>query len=203
MVGILRGVEHGFFSEVMSASFEQGLQAIEVTMNTSGAEKIVADQRPSVPTGKFLGMGTIRNLKEAERAIEVGAMFLVSPNSDTRVIRYAKDQNVPIVSGALTPTEVYNSWFAGADMVKVFPCCAMGGAKYIRDLLGPYDTFPLMAVGGVTIHNLDDYFEAGAAAVGVGSSLFGSKALKGKDIKSVAENVKRFISCCPVSEKSL
>ncbi len=195
VIGILRGIEPGFFKEVMHASFGAGLRAIEVTMNTEKAEKMVSSLIPEVPPGKLLGMGTIRNMDEARRAKDAGAMFMVTPNVDPEVIEYAKSCNMPIISGALTPTEVYRTWSAGADMVKVFPCQAFG-PRYIKDLLGPFDEIKLAAVGGVSIANLNDYFKAGVRAVGVSTSLFGSKALKEKDIETLAGNVKVFMDHC-------
>lgn len=196
IIGILRGVEGDFFGEVMQISFAAGLTAMEVTMNTPGAEEIVAAYRPAVPSGKLLGMGTIRNLEEAKRAVASGAMFLVSPNLDLSVIEYAKAEGIPIVAGALTPTEVYAAWAAGADLVKVFPCGAMGGPQYIKDLLGPFDHLRLAAVGGVSLENLPEYFAAGAAAVGVSTSLFGGKALREKNLDQIGHNVKNFIEHC-------
>ena len=196
VIGILRGVEGDFFGEVMQISFAAGLTAMEVTMNTPGAEEIVREYRPAVPDGKLLGMGTIRNLEEARRAVGAGAMFLVTPNLDLGVIEYAKAETIPIVAGALTPTEVYAAWSAGADLVKVFPCGAMGGAQYIKDLLGPFDHIRLAAVGGVSLANLQEYFAAGAAAVGVSTSLFGGKALREKNLEQIGHNVKNFIEHC-------
>lgn len=196
VIGILRDVEAGFFSDIMAASFSAGLQAIEITMNTVNAESIIADNLSRVPAGKFLGMGTIRNLDEAKKAIDAGAMFLVTPNLDTKVIEYSKKHTTPIVVGALTPSEVYTTWSAGADMIKVFPCGSLGGPKYIRELLGPFDTLPLVAVGGVTLDNLNDYFTAGAQAVGVSTSLFGKQALQEKDLTEIEKNVAMFIDRC-------
>ena len=197
VIGILRGIEGDFFGEVMQISFAAGLTAMEVTMNTPGAEKIVGEYRSAVPGSKLLGMGTIRTLEEARRGVGAGAMFLVTPNLDTAVIEYAKKEGVPIVAGALTPTEVYTAWSAGADLVKVFPCGAMGGPQYLKDLLGPFDHLRLAAVGGVSLANLSEYFEAGAAAVGVSTSLFGGKALREKNLPQIGENVKNFIEHCP------
>ncbi|MDG4475017.1 bifunctional 4-hydroxy-2-oxoglutarate aldolase/2-dehydro-3-deoxy-phosphogluconate aldolase [Thiovibrio frasassiensis] len=196
VIGILRGVAGDFFGEAMQISFAGGLTAMEVTMNTPDAEKIVREYRSAVPAGKLLGMGTIRNLEEAIRAVAAGAMFLVTPNLDTKVIEYAKAEGVPIVAGALTPTEVYTAWSAGADLVKVFPCGAMGGPQYIKDLLGPFDHLRLAAVGGVSLANLPEYFKAGAAAVGVSTSLFGAKALREKNLDQIGQNVKIFIEHC-------
>jgi 2-dehydro-3-deoxyphosphogluconate aldolase/(4S)-4-hydroxy-2-oxoglutarate aldolase len=203
VVGILRGVESGFFSELMHAAFAAGLQALEVTMNTELAERIVAGQRPHVPAGKFLGMGTIRNRDEAVRAVDCGAMFLVTPNFDPAVLDYARQTGVPVIAGALTPTEIYRAWVDGAAMVKVFPCGAMGGARYIKDVRGPFEQMKLMPVGGVTLENVSDYFAAGAAAVGVSTALFGREALQGRDVSQLAINVKRFLERCPELQNTL
>ena len=197
VIGILRGIDPGFFGEVMTASFAQGLQAIEVTSNTPGAAQIISRYRPAVPPGKLLGMGTISNLAEARMAVAAGAMFLVTPNLDIEVIGFAKAQNIPIIAGALTPTEVYAAWRAGADMIKVFPCGALGGPRYIRELRGPFDQIPLAAVGGVSLDNVAEYFRAGARAVGVSTSLFGQEALRCRDIVQVGAQVKKFIEQCP------
>ncbi len=165
-------------------------------MNTANAEKIIATSRSAVPPGKLLGMGTIRNLQEAKRAITAGAMFLVSPNFDPTVIDYANSQKIPIIVGAMTPTEVYAAWAAGANMIKIFPCSTFG-PRYIKELRGPFDHIPLVAVGGVTVDNLGQYFAAGTQAVGVGTSLFGKEALQQRDLSRISDNVKSFIAHCP------
>lgn len=203
VIGILRGISASFFSELMPAAFAGGLQAIEVTINTDGAEKIIATNRPLVPPGKLLGMGTIRNPDEAKRAVTAGAMFLVTPNFEPRVIEFAKSKNIPVVVGALTPSEVYAAWAAGATMIKVFPCGAMGGPAYIRDLLGPFDDIPLVAVGGVSADNLAAYFAAGARGVGVSSALFGKEALAEENTAKLTENVRAFIGRCLAGQDHL
>ncbi len=200
VIGILRGVDGLFFKDLMEASFASGLQAIEITMNTDNAPKIVSSSISSVPPGKLLGMGTIRNLEEVKIAIDSGAMFLVTPNADTGVIEYAVSHSVPVIAGALTPTEVYTAWSAGAAMVKVFPC-GLFGPQYIRELQGPYDQIPLVAVGGVDTGNLLEYFAAGVRAVGVSSSLFGRKALKERNLEGIAQNVNTFITLCSECSK--
>jgi 2-dehydro-3-deoxyphosphogluconate aldolase/(4S)-4-hydroxy-2-oxoglutarate aldolase len=180
----------------MSAAFEAGLRAIEVTLNTAQAEAMIAAQRPRVPEDKLLGMGTIRNLEEAKRALDAGAMFLVTPNTDERVIDFAVSRNIPVVAGALTPTEVYRAWACGATLVKIFPCNQLG-PEYIKNLLGPFDQIPLAAVGGVTRENVSAYLNAGAKAVGVGSPLFGRQAIDGKQADQIFANVKGFLELIP------
>jgi 2-dehydro-3-deoxyphosphogluconate aldolase/(4S)-4-hydroxy-2-oxoglutarate aldolase len=190
VIGILRGVDADFFPQLMQASFRAGLQALEVTMNTPGAPEMLRQNMHLVPDGCFLGMGTVCSLEDAKVSIDAGAMFLVTPNTDVDVIAYAKQQGVPIVAGALTPTEVYQAWSAGADMIKVFPC---PGPKYIQDLLGPMQDVPLVAVGGVKQDNLQQFLSAGAVAVGIGNSLFGSEALNSKDADMVGQHISEYL----------
>jgi 2-dehydro-3-deoxyphosphogluconate aldolase/(4S)-4-hydroxy-2-oxoglutarate aldolase len=192
VIGILRGISADFFGPLMEAAFRGGLEAIEVTLNTAQAETMVADQRHRVPEGKLLGMGTVCNLDMAKRAVDAGAMFLVTPNTDEQVIEFAIARNIPIVAGAFTPTEVYTAWASGASLIKVFPCTQVG-PQYIRDLLGPFDSAPLVAVGGVTPENVNAYLKAGARAVGVGTSLFGRQAIAQKRPEDIVFNVKSFL----------
>lgn len=196
VIGILRGIDGDFFRALLPAAFGSGLTALEITMNTPGAAEIVSRCRPEVPPGKLLGMGTIRNVAEAESAIGAGAMFLVTPNTDPRVIELAKGRGIPVIAGAFTPTEVYTAWAAGADLVKVFPCGVVGPG-YLRELRGPFDQIPLVAVGGVNLHNVGDFFAAGAVAVGVGNSLFGSAALAERDLAGLAANIRHFLAAIP------
>jgi len=196
VIGILRGVDPGFVGDVVDASFAAGLDAVEITMNSERPLETISRHRPSVPAGKHLGVGTIRTAAEAERAIGAGAMFLVTPNTDAEVISCARAQGVPVIAGAMTPTEVHTAWSAGADMVKIFPCRALG-PPYLRELLGPFDGVPLVAVGGVGRDNVRDYFAAGATAVGVGATLFGATALASRDLGGVARSIADFIALCP------
>jgi len=196
VIGILRGIAAEKFSPLMQAAFSAGLQAIEVTMNTPGAPEVIGANKEQVPAEKYLGLGTVCSLPAARTAYEAGAMFFVTPNVDPAVIEFGCNKNIPVIAGALTPTEVYRAWEAGAAMVKVFPCRSLGGPAYIRELCGPFDQIPLVAVGGVTIENVREHLRAGAAAVGVGISLFGADAVKEGDWPAVRNNVERFIQHC-------
>lgn len=200
VIGIIRGIDPSFFPDLMASSFAGGLCDLEITMNTKGAEEMVADNLTGVPDGCRLGMGTVRNIIEARAAVEAGAMFIVCPNMDPEVIDFGRSRDVPVVAGAMTPTEVYQAWAAGASMVKVFPC---PGPDYINDLLGPFDHIPLVAVGGVNRQNIRQYFTAGATAVGVGSSLFGADALLARDPALVEKNVKLFVDLCQQAKNGL
>jgi len=192
VIGILRGVDYDFFGPLMDAAIDAGLQAIEVTFNTHRAEEMIQAHRSRVPAGRMLGMGTIRNLKEAQKAVDAGAMFMVTPNVDVRVIEYAVSRNVPVIAGGYTPTEVYTAWSAGAAMVKVFPC-GSAGPQYIRELRGPFDQIPMVAVGGVRKETACAFLDAGATAVGVGGTLFGKAALQQQSPEAIYANVKDFL----------
>lgn len=193
VIGILRGVDADNFGTIMKASFDAGLEALEITMNTPGAEDILVKYREHIPEGKLLGAGTIRNIEEAKLAEGAGAMFFVTPNLDTKVIEFAMSKDIPIITGALTPTEVYTGWTAGATMIKIFPCSSLG-PTYIKDILGPFEDVKLVAVGGVSSGNVSEYFAAGACAVGVGSSLFWANAITDPDSSSISQNVSSFLS---------
>ncbi len=194
VIGILRGVEATFFEGVVETAFDSGLQAIEVTMNTPGGTDMVERCRNKIGDGHYLGMGTVCTQEDASRAIDAGAMFLVTPQFNHEVVAHGVQHGIPVIAGGLTPTEVYDAWSSRAAMVKVFPCGAMGGPDYIRDLRGPFDSLPLAAVGGVNHENLQAYFEAGVQAVGVSTTLFGKQALAERDLSGIGKNVKKFTS---------
>src|SRR6185437_9064423 len=113
---------------------------------------------------------------------DAGAAFIVSPGLDADTVVEAHARGVPAMPGALTPTEVIAAWNLGADLVKVFPVSAVGGAPYLRALRGPLPAVKLLPTGGITAANVGEYLAAGAAAVGVGSELVDAKALaEGRD----------------------
>src|SRR6202008_822205 len=100
-----------------------------------------------------------------------GAQFFVTPSLNTKTIELAKRYSKPIFPGGLTPTEIVTAWEAGADGVKVFPCSAVGGAKYIKAVKAPFPQIELVPTGGVNLETAPDFLKAGACAVGVGAGL--------------------------------
>ncbi len=136
-----------------------------------------------------IGIGSIRNMDEARQAIDSGAQFLVTPIVRLDVIEHCRSQRVPIMCGAMTPTEIDQAWSAGATMVKVFPARQLGHA-YIRDVLAPMPYLILMPTGGIDLTNMANYFASGAVAVGIGGQLVDSKLLR-NDQWSTIENMAR------------
>lgn len=150
--------------------FRVGIRLVEITMDTPGAADVLNSFRSRVPQNSLLGAGTVTDIARAESALAAGARFLVTPNLNMDVIRIAQTHTVPIVPGAMTPTEIWNAATAGADFVKVFPASVLGPG-FFREIRGPFAHIPLMASGGVNLENARDLMKSGVDALGVGGAL--------------------------------
>jgi 2-dehydro-3-deoxyphosphogluconate aldolase/(4S)-4-hydroxy-2-oxoglutarate aldolase len=148
---------------------EAGVRLVEVTIDTPGAVEFL-QRRTSEASSTYYGAGTVLTVELAEKAISAGAAFLVTPNYCAEVIAMARAHGRFIFTGAMTPTEIYSAFRAGANMIKVFPAASLG-PNYFRELRGPLTDIPLMATGGIGPQNAAEFFRAGVAAIGVGSSL--------------------------------
>jgi 2-dehydro-3-deoxyphosphogluconate aldolase / (4S)-4-hydroxy-2-oxoglutarate aldolase len=169
--------------------FQAGIRLVEITMDTEDAEQILKSLGPSVPSKALLGAGTVTDLVRAEAALAAGATFLVTPNLDLEVIRLARANGVPIMPGAMTPTEIWNAAAAGADYVKVFPASALGPG-FFRELRGPFAHIPLMATGGINLENARDFIANGVEALGVGGALIPKS---NDEFERCRENAQRFL----------
>jgi 2-dehydro-3-deoxyphosphogluconate aldolase/(4S)-4-hydroxy-2-oxoglutarate aldolase len=148
-----------------------GIPIFEITMTVPGAIDVIARMVKDNSAGVLIGAGTVLDLESARRCLDAGAEFLVSPGFDRGVVEYANSREKLMIAGALTPTEVFNAWRAGSDIVKVFPCGSVGGAKYLKALKAPLPQIPMIPTGGVNLETAGDFIRAGAEAVGVGSEL--------------------------------
>lgn len=153
-----------------------GMSLIEITWNSDRALELVNHLRQELPDCT-IGMGTIVSTLAVGEAIAAGAEFLFSPHTDLALMHSAIDRGVPIIPGALTPTEILTAWQAGAASVKVFPIQAVGGASYIRAIQAPLGDIPLIPTGGVTPENAASFLAAGAIAVGLSGQLFPAEAI--------------------------
>jgi 2-dehydro-3-deoxyphosphogluconate aldolase/(4S)-4-hydroxy-2-oxoglutarate aldolase len=135
----------------------------------------------------------VLNERAARQAIDCGAQFIVSPHFNPVIIDlcHSAEVDVPVIPGALTPTEIQLAWEAGGDLIKVFPA-SLGGPRYIREVLAPLPHLRLLPTGGVGMENLGDYLGAGAVAVAVGSSLVSSEIAAAGDWKTLAGRARRF-----------
>jgi len=170
-----------------------GVDVLEVTMTVPGAVEVIARlvrERPEI----LVGAGTVLDPETAERCIGAGAQFVVSPALNLKTIALCRRLSIAVLPGALTPTEIVTAWEAGADVVKVFPAGAMGGAKYLVSLKGPLPQIELIPTGGVSLASAMEFLEAGAFALGVGSDLVDAKAMAAGKPEVVTETARKYMA---------
>lgn len=191
LIAVLRVREADLAIALGEVLIQAGICFLEITWNTPEPGSLVHYFRQQFPQ-VWIGAGTILDETMAAEAIAAGAQFIFTPHTDPSLISYVKTAAVPIIPGALTPTEVLRAWQAGATCVKIFPIRAMGGARYLRDLRGPFPGIPLIPTGGVTLENAPALIQAGAIAVGVGSDLIAPEWVATQNWPAIQERVKRF-----------
>lgn len=180
-----------------------GIGIAEITMTVPGALRVLEGVAGRYGDKVLLGAGTVLDPETCRAAMLAGAEFIVTPSLNLRVIEMARRYGKPIFSGSLTPTEVVTTWQAGADMVKVFPCGAVGGPKYIKALKGPLPQIEMVPTGGVNLENAGEYIKAGAAAVAVGGELVDMKALKEGKLDQIVETAKKFVQAVRAARAAL
>ncbi len=168
-----------------------GIPIVEITMTVPGATELITHLVRYHPT-MIVGAGTVCDTETARKCIDVGASFLTAPGFDAAIVDFAVKQNVAVLPGALTPTEVLSAWRAGSDFVKVFPCALVGGDKYIKALKASFTQIPLIAAGGVNQQTAANYILSGAAAIGVGKELIPTEAIECKQSERIRELALRF-----------
>jgi 2-dehydro-3-deoxyphosphogluconate aldolase/(4S)-4-hydroxy-2-oxoglutarate aldolase len=172
-----------------------GVRVMELTLNEPEAAALASIRSLAAAAdglGALVGAGTVLTIDAAQRAIDAGARFIVSPHTDTALIMWCADQGVPCFPGALTPTEIGAAWTAGASAVKLFPASAVGPG-YLTQIAGPFPDIPLVPTGGVSAENAAAWIKAGALAVGMGSWLVGDGKPQGvtERARQVANAVSR------------
>jgi 2-dehydro-3-deoxyphosphogluconate aldolase/(4S)-4-hydroxy-2-oxoglutarate aldolase len=179
-----------------------GIPIVEVTMTVPGAIEVIAELSKSMGSEVLIGAGTVLNAETAQRCIDAGAEFVVSPGFDFETVRSVNRAAKLMMAGALTPSEVIAAWKAGSDFVKIFPCGAVGGAKYIKALKGPLPQIPMIPTGGVNLTTAADFILAGAAALGIGGELVSASALESGDLAPIVEAARGFVSIVRNARKS-
>jgi len=178
---------------VIDAIRAGGIDVIELTMTVPGAVKLIEELAKRYGDQVVLGAGTVLDAATARACISAGANFVVSPMLDEGMIECCRTYGVPSLPGALTPTEIVRAARAGADLVKVFPCNAMGGASYIKSLKAPLPQVDLVPTGGVSLATVADFVRAGASAVGAGADLVDVAKVRDGNAGVVTENARRYV----------
>jgi len=177
IVPVIRSPSADVALRAVEAIVEGGIPICEITMTVPDAPALIRAVIGRLGDRALVGAGTVLDAAAATVCLEAGAAFLVGPGLDLDVVAVARKHDVAVMPGALTPTEVITAWRAGADMVKIFPVSAMGGASYLRALRAPLPQVKLLPTGGINVSNLADYVQAGAAAVGIGGELVDPAAI--------------------------
>jgi 2-dehydro-3-deoxyphosphogluconate aldolase / (4S)-4-hydroxy-2-oxoglutarate aldolase len=200
-----RILEIGVVPVVRASSAKQAMQAaeavcaggipiVEVTMTVPGAIEVIAQLNKSMGSNVLIGAGTVLDAETAERCIDAGAEFIVSPGFDLETVKFVNKANQLMMAGALTPSEVIAAWKAGSEFVKIFPCGAVGGAKYIKALKGPLPQIPMIPTGGVNLNTAADFILAGAAALGIGGELVSAAVLESGNTALIVEAARSFVA---------
>jgi 2-dehydro-3-deoxyphosphogluconate aldolase/(4S)-4-hydroxy-2-oxoglutarate aldolase len=170
-----------------------GIAALEVTMTVPDAVEVIRSLVRQSGDRILIGAGTVLDPETAHACILAGAQFIVSPALKLTTIELCHRYGVAVIPGALTPTEVVTAWEAGADVVKVFPCSAMGGAKYLKSLKAPFPQIDLIPTGGVSLATAAEFLAAGAFALGVGADLVDPKALADGKPEIITQTAKQYV----------
>jgi 2-dehydro-3-deoxyphosphogluconate aldolase / (4S)-4-hydroxy-2-oxoglutarate aldolase len=190
LLAVVRGESRRAALEVVGALIEGGVLGIEITFTTPEAVRVIRDLDEEYGDSILLGAGTVTTDEQVKRAAEAGASFLVSPGSDPKLLPAMLGTGLLVLPGVLTPSEVMLARRLGAQAVKLFPGSS-GGTSYLKALRGPFPDVPFVPTGGVSLENIDDWFAAGAFAVGAGGALAPS-SIEGRDRGEVVENARQF-----------
>lgn len=193
IVAIIRAQSGELLADVGEALLAGGVEVMEVTFTVPRALQVLEQVARRLGDRVLLGAGTVLDAETARAAILAGAEFIVSPSTNVDVIRLCRRYDKAVMPGALTPTEVVTAWEAGADVVKVFPADALGGASYLKALKAPLPQIQMIPTGGVNLETAADFLRAGAYALGVGSSLVEAKAIETGDCQRIEALARQYV----------
>lgn len=192
LVPVIRTNDREDARKAVEALAKCGIKIFEITMTVPNAPELIAELNAE-NSNVLLGAGTVLDKKQAEACRKAGAKFIVSPAFDAETVRFCSENEITVMPGCLTPTEVLTAWNRGADCVKVFPCDAMGGAKYLKNLKTLFPHVEMMPTGGVSLETIADFFKAGAIAVGVGTDLVDFGAIREGNLEAVSEKARKYL----------
>jgi 2-dehydro-3-deoxyphosphogluconate aldolase/(4S)-4-hydroxy-2-oxoglutarate aldolase len=193
LVPVLRAESEAQALVLADAIAAGGVTVLEVTMTVPRALRVMrrlVEERPDI----LVGAGTVLDPETARMCILEGAQFVVSPALNTRTVEMCHRYGIAVLPGALTPTEIVTAWQAGADVVKIFPASALGGAKYLKSVKAPLPQVEMIPTGGVSMATAAEFLEAGAFALGVGADLVNLKAIAEGKPQVITENARQYLS---------
>jgi 2-dehydro-3-deoxyphosphogluconate aldolase/(4S)-4-hydroxy-2-oxoglutarate aldolase len=192
LLAVIRGPSAELTVKMVEALLEGGVSGIEITYSTPNAEEVVRTLAGSFGSKILLGMGTLTKPEQVQSALDAGANFLVSPICEPHLVQAMLETGTACMAGAFTPTEVFQAYSQGVDVVKVFPG-SLGGPAYVKALKGPFPYIPMMPTGGVSAGNVADWFAAGVVAVGAGSELCPPQLAKEGKFAEISRRAAEFV----------
>lgn len=192
LLAVIRGPSPELTVQMVEALVDGGVKGIEITYSTPNAEEVVKTLARKFGDSIVLGMGTLTKPEQAESAKAAGANFLVSPVCEKNLVEAMVKAGLLTMAGALTPTEVFQAYSLGTDVVKIFPG-SVGGPAYIKALKGPFPYIPMMPTGGVNASNVAEWFAAGVVAVGAGSELCPPQLAKEGKFAEISQKAAEFV----------
>lgn len=189
VIAVLRARHASEYGPVITALVEGGIRSIELTLSTKGVFELLPSLLSEFGAEAEIGVGTVTVADEAERALDQGAQYLVTPVMNLHVVESAVRRGVPVYPGALTPTEVLAGWKAGATAVKLFPATTVGPG-YLGQLRGPFPDVKIIPSGGIGIDDAPAWIAAGAAAVSLGGPLL-KDAFDGGELRGLKDRARR------------
>ena len=199
IIVIIRGIAPESIIDTVCAMKDGGVKCVEVTFNHKSTDdfrdtlKSIRMIRDHFGDEIAVGAGTVLTIKNVEDAIEAGAAFMISPNTNLDVIRRTKELGAVSIPGAMTPSEAVSAFENGADIIKLFPAGELG-AGYIKALCAPLNHIPFMADGGITAENAADFIRAGAVGVGVGTGIANKELIEAGDFEAIRRFARKY-SC--------
>lgn len=190
LIAVIRGTDVSRLTQVVKALMDGGVRCIEITMTVPDAITVLRGVSTMFGDHACVGAGTVLTGDQARASVDAGARFVLAPSLVPEVVA-AVGGVVPVVPGALTPTEVVAAWESGAAAVKLFPA-SLGGTRYLRELRAPLPDVPFVPTGGIEISDVPAYLDAGAVAVGLGGALI-ADAFRGGSLDAVRERARAAI----------
>jgi 2-dehydro-3-deoxyphosphogluconate aldolase/(4S)-4-hydroxy-2-oxoglutarate aldolase len=196
LIAVIRTDDPAMGVQMAQAVAAGGIQLIEITWNSRQPATLLRQIRAALPAC-WVGVGTVLSEADLKDAIATGAQFCFSPHTSIAMIQLAHRLGIPMMPGAMTPTEIVAAWQAGATAVKLFPISSLGGAAYLRSLQGPLSQIPLIPTGGVTLATAPELLAAGAIAVGLSSSLYHQPDLANQNWNNITRRAQQLVRQCP------
>lgn len=193
LIPIVRVDSTDLARRAVAAIQKGGITVLEITMTVPGAIRVIEELSAEIGAQTLIGAGTVLDPEKAKECIAAGAQFIVSPALNPKTVAYCKDDDIVVLPGAMTPTEIVNAWTLGADMVKIFPAGEVGGPGFIKALKAPLPQIKMIPTGGVTLTTARAFLEAGSDALGIGGDLVNVAALKQGMDERITEKAKKFV----------